>query len=160
MRSEKRPESILCEFQLIKSSHNYSCPTGVQAEAEHCSGTVRLHGNTTGVQQGGPVGVSGRDGAGGVDYCHHPPFWQTYCQRNTASVRIITNKRGFCFSLNLWCVPRSSPTGKVHSWTRLSSTFRDSASTTDTSTLDTRPRNVSSCIGKEKEQTCIITAAM
>lgn len=41
---------FLCEFGIIKVSHSYSCPTGVQAEAEQGSGTVRLHGNTAGVQ--------------------------------------------------------------------------------------------------------------
>lgn len=41
---------FLCEFQIIRVSHGYSRPTGVQAEAEQGSSTVRLHGNTVRVQ--------------------------------------------------------------------------------------------------------------
>ena len=49
-------------------------------------------------------------------------------------------------------VPNNSLAGKVHLWTRVSSTFRDTESTTDTSTPETRPCNVSSCMREEETQ--------
>lgn len=50
IRKAARQHYIQCNFKIIKVSHSDSRPTGVQAEAEQSSGTVRLHGNTAVVQ--------------------------------------------------------------------------------------------------------------
>lgn len=75
---------------------------------------------------------------------------EKHCQRQDYyEVKPRARCNFLCFNLRLWCLPSSSLTGKMHLWTRVSSTFRDSASTTDTSTPETRPCSVSSCRGKE-----------
>ena len=77
--------------------------------------------------------------------------------RDKLSVRDAMEKHfhRFSCSLSFCVVPKSSVTGNVHLWRRLSCTFRDSASTTNTCTPATRLHKVNSYTG-DKEKTCAL----
>lgn len=156
MRSEKRPG---CVFS-VRISSNW-CVS--QLESSHrspgWSWTGLWHCLSPWEHSWGPIGWFGwGEWAGWCGWCRLlPPSFppanilsEKGCECQ-AFYQLRPESYLLCVSQRLWCVPSSSLTGKVHSWTRLSSTFRDSASTTDTSTPETRPCNVSSCMGKKKQ---------